>query len=99
MLINISFDPTKDGTNQRKHGIPLSDAVALEWDTLVCKQDTRKDYGELRMIGYAMGGDRLFCVVFVDRPPQAPRERRIISLRKANNREITNYVHQASDNT
>lgn len=40
------------------------------------------------MIGYALMGDRLYCVVFTDRG----EIRRIISLRKANNREIKKYV-------
>jgi uncharacterized DUF497 family protein len=40
------------------------------------------------MIGYALMGNRLFCVVFTDRPGI----RRIISLRKANNREIARYA-------
>src|SRR5690606_6986497 len=39
---------------------------------------------EVRYIGYAPIKDRLFCVVFTDRPG----ERRIISLRKANVREV-----------
>jgi uncharacterized DUF497 family protein len=64
----------------------------MEWDTLECKPDTRRDYGEPRQIGYAIAGDRLYCVIFVDRPDGAPTERRIISLRKANSREVKRYV-------
>jgi uncharacterized DUF497 family protein len=66
-------------------------AESLEWDTLECKPDTRRDYGEPRQIGYAIAGDRLYCVIFVDRPDGAPTERRIISLRKANSREVKHY--------
>ncbi len=44
------------------------------------------------MIGYVPLGDRLFCVVYVDRPPENPTERRIISLRKANFREVNLYA-------
>jgi hypothetical protein len=40
------------------------------------------------MIGYALMGDRLYCVVYTDRGSQ----RRNISLRKANNREIRRYA-------
>ena len=85
----IAFDPGKDASNQAKHGVAL--ANRLEWDTLLCKPDTRRDYGEARQIGYAIAGERLFCVVFVDRPEGAPTERRIISLRKANIREVKSY--------
>ena len=63
----------------------------MEWDTLRCKPDTRREYGEARQIGYVISRDRLYCVVFVDRPADAPTERRIISLRKANSREVKNY--------
>jgi len=87
----ITFDPAKDASNQAKHGVTLALAKALEWDTLMCKPDTRRDYGEARQIGYAIAGERLYCVVFVDRPEGAPTERRIISLRKANSREVKSY--------
>jgi uncharacterized protein len=91
-MTRITFDPEKDSTNQVKHGVSLALAIELEWDTLLCKPDTRRDYGEPRQIGYAIAGDRLYCVVFVDRPAGAPTERRIISLRKANSREVTQYA-------
>jgi uncharacterized DUF497 family protein len=45
------------------------------------------------MIGYALQGERLYCVVFTDRGTV----RRIISLRKANNREIMRYVQACED--
>ena len=50
--------------------------------------DQRNEYGEARMIGLGYIGDRLFNVVFVDRN----EERRIISLRKANPREVKRYA-------
>ncbi len=88
----ITFDPLKDATNQQKHGVSLALAAnGLEWDSLIYQPDTRRDYGESRQIGYAIAGDRLYCVVFVDRPSDMPTERRIISLRKANSREVRNY--------
>jgi hypothetical protein len=40
------------------------------------------------MIGFAYIGLRLYCVVFTDRDDV----RRIISLRKANRREIAHYA-------
>ncbi|SFJ05124.1 BrnT family toxin [Nitrosomonas sp. Nm34] len=88
--MKIVFDQTKNSTNLAKHGVPLSLALMIEWDTLLAKQDERKEYGEKRMIGYALVDDRLYCVVFTDRD----NERRIISLRKANQREVKYYVSQ-----
>jgi uncharacterized DUF497 family protein len=51
-------------------------------------QDTRRDYGEARMIALGLIGTRLYCVVYVDRE----NVRRVISLRKANNKEKILYV-------
>ena len=53
----------------------------------------RSDYGKPRMVGVVPVNDRLFCVVFVDRPPEKSTERRIISLREANNREVQRYAN------
>lgn len=89
--MKLTFDPKKDAANVAKHGLSLAMAEDLEWETLKCKQDTRREYGEPRQIGYVVADDRLFCVVFVDRPVDAPTERRVISLRKANSREVKQY--------
>ena len=42
------------------------------------------------MIGYAPISDRVYCVVYTDRD----NERRIVSLRKANKREVKRYAIQ-----
>ncbi len=91
--MRITFDPAKDASNQAKHGVSLGLATQLAWDELLCRPDTRRDYGELREIGYAPIGDRLFCVVFVQRA----REWRVVSLRKANRREVIDYVRHDQD--
>lgn len=86
--MDISFDRSKNETNIAKHGVSLSDAVNLEWETAMVVLDDRQQYGESRFIGYALKDDRLHCVVFTERGEQ----RRIISLRKANDREVRFYV-------
>ena len=85
----IDFDKAKDATNLAKHGVSLAEAEKLEWDALLEQPDNRADYGEVRIIGFAPIHDRLFCVVFTDRDG----ERRIISLRKANTREVQDYAN------
>ena len=84
--MNVTFDPAKDAVNLAKHGFSLLDAVGFEWETAVVWPDTRRDYGEPRMVALGYIGLRIMSVVFVDRPPEQPTERRIISLRKANAR-------------
>ena len=86
--VNITFDPAKDAKNTAKHGVSLVDAVGFEWDEAVTWPDQRHEYGEHRMAGLGYIGSHLFYVVFVDRG----EERRIISLRKANQREVKRYA-------
>lgn len=51
---------------------------------------TAGTYGETRMIALAPIRERLYCAVYVDREDN----RRIISLRKANYREVIQYANQ-----
>ena len=90
--MNVTFDPAKDAFNLAKHGFSLLDAVVFEWDTAVVWPDTRHDYDEVRMVALGYIGLRIMALVFVDRPPEQPTERRIISLRKANSREVKRYA-------
>lgn len=86
--MRIEFDPAKDASNQEKHGLSLAMASALDWDEALVWVDDRYEYGELRMIALAPDTGILYYVAFVDRGDA----RRIISLRKANRREVKHYV-------
>jgi uncharacterized protein len=86
--VQFDFDPGKDATNLSKHGLSLAVAAELSWDAALVWVDSRADYGEVRMVALAPIGDKLFFVAFVDREPA----RRIISLRRANRREVSHYV-------
>ena len=88
--MRITFDPAKDAINRAKHGVSLGEAVRPDWQQTLAGPDTRADYGEPRQIGYGPIGRRLYCVVFVDRGNIL----RIISLRKANRREVARYEAQ-----
>jgi uncharacterized protein len=83
-----SFDPDKDATNQAKHGLSLGDADLIDWDAAWTWEDDRREYGETRLIALAPIDNRLFCCVYVERNGQ----KRIISLRKANKREVMEYA-------
>jgi uncharacterized protein len=86
--MQITYDPAKDTRNQAKHGLSLTLATHLEWETAQMWLDHRKDYGEPRQCALVMQGERLYFVAFVDRADG----RRVISLRKANMREVKDYV-------
>lgn len=90
--MNVTFDPAKDAVNRAKHGVSLADADEFEWRGAVVWPDTRRNYGEARMVAPGYVGLRIMFMVFVDRPPEQPNERRIISLRKANQREVILYA-------
>ena len=86
--MQIEFDPAKDTANLAKHGVSLALASHLDWDTVLATADERSNYGEPRMIGFATHDTRVYCIVFTNRADV----RRIISLRKANDREVRHYV-------
>jgi uncharacterized DUF497 family protein len=86
--VQFDFDSGKDATNLSKHGLSLAAAAELSWNEALVWIDDRADYGEVRMIALAPLGDILCLVVFVDREPA----RRVISLRRANRREVNHYV-------
>jgi len=84
----IDFDSAKDESNHGKHAVSLALAAELDWDNALVWVDERRDYGELRMIALAPATGILYAVAFVDRG----EIRRIISLRRANRREVKHYV-------
>jgi len=86
--MRIEFDPTKDAANKAKHGMSLSIAGELDWESALVWVDDRFGYNEIRMIALAPKTAILYYVAFVDRG----EVRRIISLRRANRREVKHYV-------
>jgi uncharacterized DUF497 family protein len=85
----FEWDDIKDHSNQRKHGISLAAAADLFHGRYFEFPDNRTDYGERRMIAYGLVEGRVHCCIYTWRG----HSRRIISLRKANRREVDAY-HQ-----
>jgi uncharacterized DUF497 family protein len=86
--VQIDFDPQKDGRNVAKHGVSLALAADLDWDAALVWVDDCFEYGESRLIALAPKTGILYFVAFADRG----RIRRVISLRRANRREVKHYV-------
>ena len=80
-------DPTKERRNLAERGLSLDLAQELDWATALISQDRRKDYGERRYCVLGFIEDRLHSVVFTPRNGKP----RVISLRKANKREVNRY--------
>lgn len=86
--MRIGFDPAKDEANQTKHGVSLSLAGDIDWDAALVWVDERFEYGETRMIALVPKTEILYYVACVDRGS----ERRIVSLHRANRREVKHPV-------
>ncbi len=84
---DISFDPIKSDRNDVERGLPFTVVARMEWDSALLREDTRKDYGERRFFGLGLIEGRLHAVVFTPRDDKV----HVISLRKANSREVKNY--------
>lgn len=86
----ISFDAAKNERNIATRGISFECAAAFEWDRALVAEDMRKDYGERRFQALGVIDGRLHVLVFT---PRAGRTH-VISLRKANKREVRLYEAQ-----
>jgi uncharacterized DUF497 family protein len=88
--VAISFDAAKNARNMASRGISFEAATEFEWDAALIAEDTRRDYGERRY--QALGGidGRLHISVFTPRGDKV----HVISLRRANEREIKRYEAQ-----
>jgi uncharacterized DUF497 family protein len=85
--VRYGYDPIKDEGNRAKHGVSLALAEVLFAGPHVVTIDDRFDYGEVRAVAFGRINNRLFVCVYADRGA----ERRVISLRKANKREVKRY--------
>ena len=87
MSQDISFDPDKSHRNEVERGLPFSLVLDLDWSSALIKEDTRRDYGERRLQVLGLIHGRLHAMVFTPRHDKV----HVISLRKANNREVKNH--------
>ncbi len=81
------FDPAKEVRNQAKHGVAFADAESFDWSTALVAEDLRKNYGERRLVALGKIGRRVHVLVFTPRGDKVW----LISLRKANAREVRRY--------
>ena len=93
--MRFEFDPDKDLINIDKHGVSLELATSLNWDAALLWIDIRKDYGETRIFALAPETGTLYYAAFVDRG----EIRRMISLRRANRREVKRYVQALEEDS
>jgi uncharacterized DUF497 family protein len=83
--VRLTFDPAKRERTLRERGLDFADAMIVFEGTTVEIDDTRRDYGERRVICYGLLGDRLVVIGYTPRGAV----RHVFSMRKANDREQT----------
>jgi uncharacterized DUF497 family protein len=86
--MTYEWDEQKRLLNLEIHKVDFSVIERFEWSSALVKPDQRRNYGELRFQAYGVINNRLYCLVFTPRGDHI----RIISLRKANQREVQQYV-------
>jgi len=84
----IEFDPAKRDATLAERGLDFADAVEVFAGRHRSVVDDRIAYGEVRWITIGTIGGRLVVLVWTQRG----QARRIISLRKANDRERAIYI-------
>jgi uncharacterized DUF497 family protein len=83
----FTFDPEKSARNIAERGLSFDLVERFEWETARFVEDTRRDYGETRLQVLALLDGRLYAAVVTPRG----EDLRVISLRKANIREVERY--------
>ncbi|PKB24361.1 BrnT family toxin [Janthinobacterium sp. 64] len=85
--MRITFDAAKREKTLRERGLDFARAHEVFDGLTITLPDQRQDYGEPRFITAGWLDERLIALVWTPRG----LARRIISMRKANEREINKY--------
>jgi len=81
--MTVTYDPAKCEQTVRDRGLDFKDAPLVFAGLTVEVEDTRKDYGEKRIICFGQLEGRLVVIGYTPRGAV----RHIFSMRKANHRE------------
>lgn len=83
--MRITFDPVKREKALAERGLDFADAEIVFDGVTLEVEDTRKQYGEVRMICYGLLAGRMVVIGYTPRGG----DRHVFSMRKANDREQT----------
>lgn len=81
--MRITYDPANRAKTFQDRGLDFEDAVKVFSGVTFEVEDTRRDYGEIRMICFGWLKDRLVVIGYTP----CGSDRHIFSMRKANDRE------------
>jgi uncharacterized DUF497 family protein len=85
--VDIEFDPAKRRATLDARGMDMADAGEVFFSDQITFADIRFEYGERRFVTIGYLGDRMVVLAWTARGDA----RRIISMRKANERETKKY--------
>lgn len=85
--MKIEFDPLKNRKNIQARQLSFERAVDFDFESSLTYLDTRMDYGEDRWVSIGFLDDRLHVICYL----KLLQGIRVISLRKANERERRVY--------
>ncbi len=85
--MQYEWNSAKNQANIDERGIEFERVYGLDWGTVIEAQDTRAERDEVRMVAFGLIENRLYCLVYTMRSENC----RVISLRKANRREVLRY--------
>lgn len=85
--MKVEFDLAKSAKNSEERGLPFDLAHDFDWQNADYIEDTRHEYPEHRFIAIGFLYDRLHVLCFTPIFGGV----RVISFRKANQREIKRY--------
>lgn len=91
--MKLEWNELKNRINLEKHGLSFEDAEAVFNSQTVTFLDDRQDYGETRFITLGRLADRIVVLIHTLRGDNI----RIISMRKANEREQKIYHEQLKE--
>jgi uncharacterized protein len=86
--VRITFDPAKRARTLAERGLDFRDAAVVFAGTTVEIEDTRRDYGERRIVCYGLLSGRMVVVGYTPRGT----DRHVFSMRKANAREKERFA-------
>ncbi len=87
--MKITYNETKRQQTIKKRGLDFTQCDQLFNAPHISIEDTRKNYGELRFITFGFIDQREIVIVWTPRD----NSRRIISMRKANEREQQSFYN------
>ena len=81
--MRVTYDPKKRETTLRERGLDFEDAEIVFAGVTLEVEDTRREYGEARIICYGLLAGRMVVIGYTPRGAA----RHVFSMRKANDRE------------